>query len=301
MNLSHERLLELLWHPHQGLWNLDLLKAIRRIIPLSPINKLIDQTIIFMDTIVLFLRTLVRKVSLLGFTKIVSKARVPNEISILYFDLGTHMEAAELTLMVDRILPSMSERFEAYGFEATQEFFEQANAKFAGRKNVNLIHKALCYVLPSDGKIKLYKSKGKGLGNSLYRSSDTFEEVEAIRFSDWLRNRNIDLENSICLLRMNIEGAEYDVLQDLVSSGLAKYIDGYYGMWDDVYKLDKQRDDQFRAFLRENQLYPFTFNGRDLKYSARIRCIEYDINTSVQVKLHKLKERLKKIKKVSKD
>ena len=38
---------------------------------------------------------------------------------------------------------------------------------------------------------------------------------------------------------------------DLVNSGLAGYIDGYYGMWDDISKIDKQRDDAFRAFLQK--------------------------------------------------
>lgn len=283
----------MLWHPHQGLWNGELLRAIRRIVPLSPIYKLIAGLIVLLDTAILILRAVVRRVSRVGATRILSNIRVPHDISILYFDLGTYKEARELALMIDGILPRLCDKFESYGFEASPESFQQAKVKFADRENVNLINKALCYVLPPNGKIKLYKNMKGGSGDSLYRHSEHYQEVEAVRLSCWLSENNIDLQNSICLLRMNIEGAEYDILKDLVESRLAKHIDGYYGMWDDISKIDKQRDGEFRAFLSENQIHPFTFNGRDLKWPIRMRCIEYDINTSVQAGLHELREGLK--------
>ena len=136
----------------------------------------------------------------------------------------------------------------------------------------------------------LYQDSGRGSGDSLYRRSDSYEEVGATRLSDWLLRRNIILQRGICLLRMNIEGAEYDVIRDLVERGLAQNIDGYYGMWDDVFKIDQQRDEAFRAFLTANRIHPFTFNGRDMRWSWRRRCIEYDINTSVLARLHKFVE-----------
>ena len=64
---------------------------------------------------------------------------------------------------------------------------------------------------------------------------------------------------------MNIEGAEFDVLQDLVESGLAAHIDGYYGIWDDVSKISVKRDAEFREFLSRNGIRSMTFNGRDVK------------------------------------
>jgi hypothetical protein len=149
-------------------------------------------------------------------------------------------------------------------------------------------HKALCHEVPSQGKLRLYKDSAGGLGDSLYRQGAMYEEVEAQRFSDWLREQNIGMENKVCLLRMNIEGAEYDVVKDLVESGLATHISGFYGMWDDVSKIDKHRDAEFRSFLSRHQIWPLTFNGRDMQWPLRLRCIEYDINTSVQAGLKKL-------------
>ncbi len=307
ISLKGKRLLRMFWDPHQGLWNNRLVGAMERIVPISPINKLIVLMILLLDTFLLFLRAIARRSSMLTFTKIFAKAKVPNDISIIYFDMGTHKEGAELTLMVHKILPKISNNFKVYGFEANQESFEQVKKKFIGEKHVSLFHVALCHTLPTNGKIKLYhidltnhlSCSGKpqstwesfrGGADSLYRQSDSYEEVEAIRFSDWLRKKNIFMEDKICLLRMNIEGAEYDVIQDLVESEFAKHIDGYYGMWDDVSKIDEQRGNDFRDFLSKNNIYPFTFNGRDPIFPARIKCIEYDIQTHVQAGLLKLKK-----------
>ena len=278
----------ILWHPHQRLWNWDLVRAIRKTVPLSSLRSLIVRTIILLDTLLLFLSAVARRASLLGLSTIFSKTRVPHGISILYFDFGTHKEAEELTWMVNKVLPRLTRKFHVYGFEASKESFEQARKKLAHLKTVNLFHKALCNLDAPDSRIKLYKDMRRGLGDSLYRRSDSYEEVEAVRFSDWLREHNIALENIICLLRMNIEGAEYDVLKDLVARDLASRIDGFYGMWDDLSKIDKARDREFLTFLAAHNIHPFTFNGRDLEWRLRLRCIEYDINTSVRLGLRKL-------------
>src|SRR5438034_4671037 len=106
------------------------------------------------------------------------------------------------------------------------------------------------------------------------------------------REKDISLEDRICLLRMNIEGAEFDVLQDLVESGLATNVDGYYGMWVDVSKINVKRDAEFREFLSTNGISSMTFNGRDVRWRFRMKCIEYDMNTSVMVGSRRLERRI---------
>lgn len=269
----------ILWHPHQGLWNWSLIAIIKKIIPIPLLSNVIRILIIQADTLILFILAVIRRASLVGCSRIFDKAKIPKEISILYFDLGTHKEGEELSLMVDHILPRICDNFEAYGFEASQQSFEQAEEKFSGRKNVKIIHAALCHNLPDDGKIKLYKDMKEGIGNSLYRKTTSYEEVDAMRLSDFFRMNNMDFENKISLVRMNIEGAEYDVLIDLIANGFAKHISGYFGMWDDLSKIDIERDNEFRAFLSKNKIQTFPFNGRDLRWPLRIKCIEYHIQT----------------------
>lgn len=284
----------MLWHPHQRLWNWGLVGAIRKIIPQSALNEPIIGMIVLIDTLLLLLHALKRRLSLLGLTTVFTKARVPDDVSVLYLDLGTHREGAELALMIDSILPKICDKFEAYGFEANEETFQQVNKKFLQKASVGLVHKALCNTIPVNGKIRLYHNGPGGLGDSVYRQSDSYEDVDAIRLSGWLRENNLALEDRICLLRMNIEGAEYDVIEDLVENGLARLVDGYYGMWDDICKIDRQRDDRFRAFISENDIRPFTFNGRDIRWRIRIMCTEYDVNTSILSGLRKLERKSRK-------
>lgn len=266
-----------------------LFGAIRKIFQIEPIYKGIHVVIIQLDSFILFLRALARRISQLGFTKIFSKATVPDHISVIYLDLGTHKQGTELSWMVDFVLPQMCSTFEVYGFEASRESFKQICNKFSGRKNVKIINKALCYSLPFDGKRRLYKDMLDGIGDSLYRQTASYEEVEAMRLSDFLRENNIIKDNRIVLLRMNIEGAEYDVIKDLLESGFAKYIKGYFGMWDDLSKIDFKRDDEFRTFLARNKIHTFPCNRRDMSWALRRKCIAYDMHTHILKGLPKQK------------
>jgi len=277
----------------RGLYDGYLDQRIRKKVRLRPIAMLVIRMIAVIDTVIHPLRVLCRRASMLGPAKLFSKKRISNDIPILYFDMGTHEAAKELDVMVNNILPSICQNFRAYGFEASLGLFEKAKEKFAGRTNIDFVNAAVGYMIPKDGKIRLFIDPVDGQGNSIYRANYTeYEEVEAIRFSDWLCQENIDLKNSICILRMNIEGAEYDVIMDLIDSGLVKYIDGYYGSWDDVAKIDKERDDEFQVLLEENHISPLCFDERDYKLSLRMiraRCIQYDIRTSILKGMRRIK------------
>lgn len=281
----------LLWHPHQGLWNWRLVGAVRARFPGSIAAKLTVKAIILLDTVLLAVQALRRRVSKAGLASVLETPRVPSHIPLLYFDLGTHKEARELSFMMNEILPRYSDNFTAYGFEACRDFWEQARALFTDRTNVQVVHGALCHhTMPAGGRIRLYKGQGDGLEASIYRQNlAEYDEVDALRFSDWLRDNHLELNNSLCLLRMNIEGAELDVIQDLVEHDLAASIDGYFGMWDDVSKIDARRGEDFRALLATHGIAPFTFNGRDFRSRIRTKCIEYDIGTSIHVGLRRIR------------
>ena len=290
MTRNGRRSLWKLWHPHQRLWNWDLIGIVKKRVPIAPINKALARGIILADTSLLFLRALSRRIFRVGPRKLFAKAKIPSDLTLFYFDLGTHEDGKELAHMVNQVLPRRGGNFKAYGFEANSDSYQQAKTKFAGKQNVKMVHAALCAEDPSSGKIRLYKMSG-GMGDSIYRPTDSYEEVDATRFTTWLSDNRIVLDHNICLLRMNIEGAEYDVIKDLVDAGMANNIDGYYGMWDDLSKIDVDRDDEFRAFLSRNRISPCTFNGRDMNLPLRQKCIDYDIDTSILTKLKKLGRR----------
>jgi hypothetical protein len=279
-----------LWHPYQGLWNWQLVGTVRRVLHGSLAAKIVVRLIVMADTLLLAARAVARRVARLGPRGLLGTRSAPSGVAILYFDLGTHTGARELSFMVHQLLPRVTGSFRAFGFEACRAFWEQARVLFTGRADVEVVHAALCHFnMPASGTIKLYTGQGEGLNTSIYREGlAEYEEAPAARFSDWLRASGLDVTRNICLLRMNIEGAEYDVIHDLVENQLAGVIDGYYGMWDDISKVDAQRSNAFRALLKAHGIAPFTFNGRDLRIPARMRCIEYDIRTSIGVGLRRI-------------
>lgn len=291
--LSDNPLFHLIHHHHQGIWNRRLIQKIKIAFPVLYVYRFLVGIVIVVDTSLLFIRSIYRRIDKLGFTKIISKPRMPQNVSILYFDLGLHEDGRELSFMVREFLPRISLNFKAYGFEASKNSYERAQEKFFEAKNVEIIHGALCNELPSNGKIRLYKV-GDGRGSSIYRCSlGEYEEIMAMKLSDWLQEKELDLENNICLLRMNIEGSELDVIVDLVNAGLAKRVDGYFGMWDDMSEIDEPRDAEFRSLLAKNHISSFTFNERDFLLRLRIKCIEYELKTAILGGLNRLAKGLK--------
>jgi len=278
------------WHPHQGLWNWELMRVSKKILRVRFLYDLFDRIVVFVDTLLLYLRSRIRRVKRLGFFSLFSKNSKSISLPIIYFDLGTHREGKELEYMVDNILKNCTSNYQAFGFEASTEFYNVALNKFQNIKGVKMINGALCHSLPKNSKIRLYKGVGEGLESSIFRPNlDSFEEVNAIRLTEWIRDSNLSLTDSICLIRMNIEGSESDVIDDLVDADIVSCIDGFYGMWDDVSKISMDNDREFRRKLKKYGVSPFTFNGRDFRSKMRLNCIKYDVFTSILVGMNKYK------------
>lgn len=258
----------ILWHPHQKLWNSRLIRFINKSkLPRIVRLKLI-KLVIFIDTFLLGVRL-----------KLFHNPKVQRNNyarHINYFDIGLHKEASELRWVLDTVLQQQDCSFTAYGFEANPDSYEQARQCVPQANNIRLYNYAIINEQPPSGTIKLYISK-KGLSDSIYR--DNFGEhieVPAIKFSDFIQKENIDLVNSINVLRMNIEGAEYDVIQDLINSKLLQYFDRLYGMWDDVSKTDHSKDLHFRMIMKKHNIHQVPLNGRDLRIQSRLGIIKKD-------------------------
>ena len=259
-----------LWHPHQKLWNKRLMRLINKNLPHKRIREIVKRLIIYLDTFILAIR-------LKSFY--LNKTRCRQKIThINYFDLGIHKEAAELNWVLKQILQKQNRSFMIYGFEANPFTYKQVLDNIPKVKNLQLYNYAIINNKHPSGKIKLYTSKN-GLSDSIYRSNyDNYVEVPAIKLSDFIYQKHINLSKSVNILRMNIEGAEFDVLQDLINEGLIKYFHRFYGMWDDVSKIDHAKDIQFRKTLKEHNIKPVPLNGRDLQSNARLKIIKKDFN-----------------------
>ncbi len=87
-------------------------------------------------------------------------------------------------------------------------------------------------------------------------SKDTFETVETILFSDWLREKVPDFAESFNILRFNIEGAEWHLINDLAKNDMIKNIDIFCGHGDDVKKIGEYKDkvDEYYETLKRHNI-----------------------------------------------
>jgi FkbM family methyltransferase len=117
--------------------------------------------------------------------------------------------------------------FIAYGFDP---MLKERNISKWKERGVELSDKA---VWICDGEIEFFSSKRRqGRANSLFHNlrckegKEKTHTVYCIDFSKWILD-NFDKEDYI-VLKMDIEGAEYEVLDKMIKDGSIDYIDKAY-------------------------------------------------------------------------
>jgi FkbM family methyltransferase len=178
-------------------------------------------------------------------------------MKINYFDLGLY-KAVELGWMVNSILPSLGMYdYKVYGFEASEEYARNIASKFRHNDKVLINNLAIS---GEETTLRLYHSKNL-LGHSIYSSKnnvqqDVYEEAESTRFSEWIKKNNVDLQNSFNIMKVNIEGAEWPLFQDLVANDLVKHFDIFCGAGHDVEKIGEFESivDDYYKLLKDNNI-----------------------------------------------
>jgi|SoiMethySBSTD1v2_1073268.scaffolds.fasta_scaffold16695_2 FkbM family methyltransferase len=206
--------------------------------------------------------------------------QLSRSIRVYYFDLGLHRTGGQLRLMLRWFSNLVDLR--VYGFEANPEYFRACANAFERDRRVTLVNAAV--VGPDQSKtVRLYLAQDKhGLGDSLFeeRGSSSIE-VPSVRLSIFMAGAGINPTKDIVLIRMNIEGAELYVLEDLVAARLVEYIDGYYGRWDDPLRINRDLASRFAEMMAKTRIQNFPFNDRDNRAPMRNYAIRYDVTTSI--------------------
>jgi len=273
----YENLHWVAWHPHQRLWNSRLVRALKMI---PVLGRILAGVVVWVDSLILAAQVVARRGRSLGWTAILRQPRMPARA--LYVDCGTHREGLQVRLVADWFSDKLAMRTIAY--EASPDYYESAAQNLANVPNVDLRQEALVGPDYSDSTVRLFEFGGDGKADSLFSERSAlkghtgFSDVPAVRLSAALEATEPD---EPVLLRMNIEGAELYVIEDLVAAGMADRIGGYYGMWDDLSKIDPARDADFRQLLRRADIHPIAFNDRDLSHPLRVWAVRYDMTTSL--------------------
>lgn len=204
--------------------------------------------------------------------------------NVIFIDLGLHKEALQTSKMLEWF--GRGQGLIVYGFEANPVYFECASRLFENRPNVELINAAVVGPDHIGATVDLFLDGSAGLGDSLFakRGSGLTVKVPAIKLSEFIKARRLDQAGKPIILRMNIEGAELFVLQDLIDAGMTSVVSGWYGLWNDCAKIDPKLDRDLQQAKVASGIENFTFNDRDSRGRyARFReaVIRYDLATSI--------------------
>jgi hypothetical protein len=252
------------WHPHQKLSNWQLTRFLQRHVRPRPLARFVESLLILTDSVLLLGRTRRRRSRRdVGSAPAAATQNGTGRPSVLYIDCGVHKHAEQVQWMQRWF----GQRYDLHvlAFEAGGEHARDAAQALNGMEHLRLHQIALVGPLHDGDVARLYKDSSSGKADSLLRDGgERFEDVPARRLSAVLADEGWDLSRTPTILRMNIEGAEQFVIEDLVEAGLAGCIDGYYGMWDDLSKIDPDADERFQRLLAEQGISTVTFNDRDL-------------------------------------
>ena len=167
---------------------------------------------------------------------------------INYFDAGL-FDGEEIAMMLE-IAQELNMEIKVFGFEANPELAEQVKQRFAGHDNVSIFPVALSRT-PGLGRLYLNPNR---LGSSLYKDKNNVQKGK-----EWIPIQQHRLTDTlpVCIkdpwhfniLKMNIEGAELEVLKDLEERFLLEYFDLYLGDGSgeagyciDLYKIPSRTD-----------------------------------------------------------
>jgi FkbM family methyltransferase len=135
---------------------------------------------------------------------------------------------------------------EIYSFEAVTILYNKLIDKWKDDPKVHLYNLA---VWDKQDKVKIYISTEWSDASTLYldkfdRKIDEqlYNEVDSIDLSEFIKN-NFTSEDYI-ILKVDIEGAEYDVLYHLAQTGVMSYLNELWGEWHlDKFPMDRVIND----------------------------------------------------------
>jgi len=218
-------------------------------------------------------------------------------MKINHFDFGL-ANGQEIKFCYD-IYKKLNIPFNIYGFDAEKNSIKYCNKIYNKFDNIQIIHAAISNQNTEFIKLYLQNDGGKKSvkqGNSIYSTKDNvgekFQLVKNIKFSKWIKENNINLNNAINIVRINIEGAEWDFFTDIEETGIINKIKIFMGTGTDIDKVKELRENnienKFQQLLKRNNIiihrYSFSSSYRNIFYQDFLSKLFPEFENKLQVK-----------------
>tara|TARA_A100001391_G_scaffold203543_1_gene196196 strand:- start:16 stop:657 length:642 start_codon:yes stop_codon:yes gene_type:complete len=162
-----------------------------------------------------------------------------------------------------------SKEFEIFMFEPGPEGAIMKGLKSLTNEKIKLLPQAIWIY---DGKIIFYEKSQGSEGNTLLKEKTSREkrsykkrEVDCVSLKDWIKN-SFSKEDYI-ILKLDIEGAEYEVMKDMDQSGVFEYIDLFFCEIHGL-KCGKSFDESMELIdiCSKHNITPYCWDGNTFNY-----------------------------------
>jgi FkbM family methyltransferase len=132
-------------------------------------------------------------------------------------------------------------RCRIYVFEPVHEFAERIQKRFSRNPDISVLRLGLGGFSRKET-ISLCKD-----GSSIFRNSGNKQEIQIVDIAEWIKGQNIA---GIDLMKVNIEGGEYELLERLVETGLIRAVKNIQVQFHKIAKDSGSRMERIQTRLR---------------------------------------------------
>ena len=143
--------------------------------------------------------------------------------SDVVFDLGGYMGEWVAKL------PNLNA--DIYVFEPVKEFSDHCAERYKDKPNIH------CFAFGLDAVTHTAEISHEDDGSSQYHSNGETETVEFVSISDFMDEHHID---KVKLMKMNIEGGEYDILEELIRTGRIRQFENLQIQFHDIPSINSE-------------------------------------------------------------
>ena len=126
-------------------------------------------------------------------------------------------------------LPNLNAQI--YIFEPVKAFSEHCAERFKDRKNIH------CYAFGLDAVTHSAEISHEADASSQYHSQGESETAEFVSIADFMDEHNI---KKVKLMKMNIEGGEYDILEELIRTGRIRQFENLQIQFHDIPEINAE-------------------------------------------------------------